>query len=605
MNDKRPLLLLAAVATALLLFAATLPVSLQKEGFFSDEATYYAMAYSLAYDGDIRYEAHDLERVYDNGWEAGPAGIFLRYDEPTGRMYYAKAFAYSAAAAPFVRAFGDNGFFLLHALLLAGVLIAGYAYLRRVLEARWAVAWVLAYFLGSIALLYYFWITPEIFNLAVGFFATFLWLYKERPPGWPEVMPWEPHGWLAGAWTDVAAAVLYGVAAYSKPPSIILLGPMLAWLLWRKRNRRLAVVAVVALATVVGLFAATHATTGDWNYMGGDRRTFHGPYPFQYRQFGFHDIGTAMVTDVSEYQNRFPRVDHLAADLVAYVWVGRNGGVLIYMLPAFLAALAYAASSRRQLVSPYSLLIAATVVNALAYMTVIQANWIGGGGTIGSRYFMGLYYAPFFAIPAGVAILGPLITWVVWGLFLSQIMLDPWGASMSPGRHTKAFPFSLLPPEMGMLNDLPFNTDPRSRRVELTVPGGLDVRDDFDLYFLDDATYLREGALPGFWVKSRSRAEVVLRAEAPVRRLLIKLTNGPVANRVTVSVDGEMQTVALAADEQTSVLVQPTTRFTFGNNWVYRIVVVSHSGGVPMLHDDDNEDFRHLGVFVAPDPVYD
>ncbi|MCH7824030.1 MAG: hypothetical protein IH849_04455 [Acidobacteria bacterium] len=599
MTPKLPILVLAVAAMTLIGLAVTMPVSMHKGAFFSDEATYYAMAYSLAFDGDIRYQEHDLERVYDRGYTAGPSGMFLRYQAETGRMYFAKAFAYSLVAAPLVRVFGDNGFYLLHALLLSGVLFAGYAYLARTLQPGLATIYVLSYFAGSITLLYYFWITPAIFNLSLGFFATFLWLYKERPPGWPQDASWQPSGWLAGGWTDYAAAILYGVAAYSKPPSVILLAPMLAWMLLQKRFKRAVAVGLLAAAVIVGLFAITHVTTGDWNYMGGDRRSFTGPYPFQYRNQPFHTIGTPMVTDVSEYKNRFPRLDHLAADLTAYVWVGRNAGVLIYMLPAVLAVLAYFVSRHRRWLSPYSLLIAGTAANAFAYMTIIQVNWIGGGGTIGSRYFIGFYYAPFFVIPVGAGLLAPITAFVVWTLFLSQIVLDPWGSSLDPGRHTKAFPFTLLPPEMGMLNDLPFNTNPLARRVVLRES------DIFDIYFPDDNTYLQEAARPGFWVKSRGRAEVILRSPQPVTTLVLELTNGPVANRILASIDGQAERVSLGAGSNTIVRLHPTTRFKYGDEYVYRFVVDSRSGGVPMMHSDTNEDYRHLGVFVSPSIEYD
>ncbi len=592
-TNKLPLYALLTAVIVLLGHALTIPVVQQKGGFFSDEATYYAMAYSIAFDGDIRYQAHDLERVYDRGHDGGPSGIFLQRQGATGHLYYAKAFAYSLAAAPFVRLFGDNGFFLLNALLLGGVMLAGYAYLARALAPRLAAAYALAYFLASIVGLYYFWITPEIFNLSIGFFATFLWLFKERPPGWPEDAPWQPTGWLAGGWTDVAAAALYGVAAYSKPPSVILLAPLLVWMLLQRRFQRAVVLGLVATAVIVGMFAVTDVTTGDWNYMGGDRRSFTGPYPMQYRERPFETIGNPMLTDVSEYKDRLPRADHLAADLLAYVWVGRNAGLLIYMLPAVLAMLAYAASRGRKWLSPYSLLIGATAVNGLAYMTVIQANWIGGGGAIGSRYFVGIYYAPFFVIPAGVGLLLPAVAWVVWALFLSQIVLNPFASSHSPGMHTKSLPFTLLPPEMGMLNDLPFNTNPLARRVMLRPT------DTFDLYFLDDNTHLREEGLHGFWVKSRARAEIVLRAAEPVEQLTLELTNGPVANLVTASIDGQADTVELEPGQRVTVRFAPTTRFTYGDNYVYRLVIDSRSGGVPMMHSDASEDYRRLGVFVT------
>ena len=593
MRNKAPLYVLLTVATVLLGHALTMPVVAQKGGFFSDEATYYAMAYSIAFDGDIRYESHDLERVYDRGYDAGPSGIFLRQQELTGRLYYAKAFAYSLAAAPFVRAFGDNGFFLLHALLLSGMMLAGYAYLARILEPRLAAAFAIAYFLASIIALYYFWLTAEIFNLSVGFFATFLWLYKERPPGWPDDASWQPTGWLAGGWTDYAAVALYGVAAYSKPPNVILLGPILAWMLLRKRPKHAVVLGLVATTVIVGMFAVTHVTTGDWNYMGGDRKSFVGPYPLQYRAQTFDSIGSEMRTDIDEYQTRIPRPDHLAADLLAYLWVGRNAGLLIYMLPAVLAILAYITCRQRKWISPYSLLIAGTAATALSYMTVVQANWIGGGGAIGSRYFVSLYYAPFFVIPAGVGILIPAVAWGVWALFLSQIVLNPFASSHSPGMHTKGLPFTLLPPEMGMLNDLPFNTNPRARRVQLWPDN-----DSFDIYFLDDNTHLREPDMYGFWVKSRARAEIVLRAEQPPETLTLELTNGPVRNTVTASIDGQAETVALEPSEEVTVRLSPTTRFTFGDMYVYRFVVDSRSGGVPMMHSDTNEDYRRMGVFV-------
>jgi hypothetical protein len=327
--------------------------------------------------------------------------------------------------------------------------------------------------------------------------------------------------------------------------------------------------------------------------MGGDRRSFTGPYPLQYRERPFETIGNSMITEVSEYQDRFPRPDHLVADLLAYVWVGRNAGLLIYMLPVVLAMLAYAASRRRKWLSPYSLLIGATVINGLAYMTVIQANWIGGGGAIGSRYFMGIYYAPFFVIPAGVGLLLPAVSWAVWALFLAQIVLSPFASSHSPGRHTKSLPFTLLPAEMGMLNDLPFNTNPLARRVELRPT------DTFDVYFLDDNTHLREEGLHGFWVKSRARAEIVLRTAEPVEQLTLELTNGPVANMVTASLDGQAETVELEPGEHTTVRLAPTTRFTYGDNYIYRFVIDSRRGGVPMMYSNANEDYRRMGVFVT------
>ena len=46
-------------------------------GFWGDGATYYAMAWSLAEDGDLRYEARDVFRVRRE-FPSGPQGLFLK-----------------------------------------------------------------------------------------------------------------------------------------------------------------------------------------------------------------------------------------------------------------------------------------------------------------------------------------------------------------------------------------------------------------------------------------------------------------------------------------------------------------------------------------------
>src|SRR6185503_13782215 len=91
--------------------------------FWGDGATYHSMAWSLAEDGDLRYEARDVFRVRRE-ISTGPQGIFLkrasgglRWDGAGGfpwirrvsaddpRIYFAKPFAYPVAAAPLVKLF--------------------------------------------------------------------------------------------------------------------------------------------------------------------------------------------------------------------------------------------------------------------------------------------------------------------------------------------------------------------------------------------------------------------------------------------------------------------------------------------------------------------
>ena len=76
---------------------------------FSDEAVYYMMAQSLAFDLDMEYTPKDLQRVYEEGWHAGPQGIYLT-KAADGSIYYAKYLTYSFFLAPFIALFGFNGF---------------------------------------------------------------------------------------------------------------------------------------------------------------------------------------------------------------------------------------------------------------------------------------------------------------------------------------------------------------------------------------------------------------------------------------------------------------------------------------------------------------
>lgn len=109
-RDSRIAALALALVVALLGgYSLAMRVPLHKIYFFSDEATYHSMAWSLAVDGDLEYERGDLVRVYELGYQNGPLGLFLKQDL-NGRLYFAKAFLYPLAAAPFVAALGDNGF---------------------------------------------------------------------------------------------------------------------------------------------------------------------------------------------------------------------------------------------------------------------------------------------------------------------------------------------------------------------------------------------------------------------------------------------------------------------------------------------------------------
>ena len=99
---------------------AALSIDVVRAGYSlkGDEASYITMALSAAHDGDLAYEARDIERFY-RLYNSGPEGIHLKRggDGQEDRLYIGKAFIYSLVAAPFVMLAGLNGILLLHVLL--------------------------------------------------------------------------------------------------------------------------------------------------------------------------------------------------------------------------------------------------------------------------------------------------------------------------------------------------------------------------------------------------------------------------------------------------------------------------------------------------------
>ena len=214
MTDRHARGVLAVVIAALAVGLLWVDVAeLSGRQFWSDGSTYYSMAWSLAKDADLRYEARDLLRV-ERQYGSRPQGVFLKracgglaWDPGGGfpwlgrvgcqegekRVYFAKAFAYPLAVAPFVAGFGNRGLLVFNLLCLGLTLALAYAEGRRRASPARALAVVMAIFGASVAPLYMLWLTPELFNLALIMAGLAAWR-SERP---------------------LLAAVLLGVATYS------------------------------------------------------------------------------------------------------------------------------------------------------------------------------------------------------------------------------------------------------------------------------------------------------------------------------------------------------------------------------------------------------
>lgn len=607
--DWRP-----GVLAALALFAVYGGVALAVDfpraafGFQSDEATYYLLGHSLAHDGDLEYRREDLTRVWRE-FPGGPSGVFLKRgrdvtgvtvstarpfvalksvpDAGPDRLYYGKAFIYPLVAAPLVRAFGTNGFLLLNALLLALTTLATYLFLNARSGAAVAALGSAGFVLASVTPGYFVWITPEIFNFALVALAYFCWFYREVAPAETR----RGLQWLQRPAADVAGAVLLGLATFSKPSNIILIGPPLVWLLWHRRWARAAWCGLVFGAVVSGLFAVNVASSGDWNYQGGERSTCYAAYPFQTMEAGLdvcmERATNRVLTEVIFDRSVFWTV--LAHNLGWFV-VGRHSGLVPYFFPAVFALVAFLMARGRRLAWQW-LVLAAALAQIMLLIVWIPYNYFGGGGVLGNRYFMSTYGLFLFLLPPLRCPFVALVPWIVGAVFTAPIVLNPFYSSFRPAQHAKHGPLRLLPVELSLVNDLPINTD----LSRVRQPFGESLR--FQIYFLDDNAYPREEN--SFWVRGEATAEFLVKTPEPVRRLAVSLASGT-ANRVTVRVAGEERTVPLTPAQSLQVVLPLGRGFPYQGTWVWVVSITSEAGFVPMF-TAGGTDNRFLGVRVKPE----
>jgi hypothetical protein len=641
----------AFVGIVLIAWALTVDFARSVPGFFGDAATYYSLGHSLAEDFDFEFRRDDLVRVWRE-FPSGPEGIFLKRgrdvqgmqfttsppffaitsapDPDSGRLYYGKGFIYPLFAAPFVKLFGTNGFLVLHAVLMTICFACAYAFLVARSAPVPSVLFAAAFLLLSVAPVYMVWITPDLFNLAVVLIGYFFWCYKEvaAESTMSRLGRWRQQ-WLLGTRSDVVAAVLLGIAAFSKPTNILLIGPLVALLAWRRQWLRALMTGTVFAVVFVGFFAWNVAITGEWNYQGGeDRGTFYsgdpdgagprvGGFPFQTARHSFDTTGIIRET------NRVPvevlatpdALLHVFRRNILYFFFGRHTGFVPYFFAGAVAMVLFLSRARQRPVWQWMTL-AAGLGSAIALILYMPYSYSGGGGPVGNRYFLGVYPVFLFVTPALTAVTAPLVAVLGSAVFTAQLVANPFTASFHPAEHVKSGPYRWLPAEMTLLNDLPMNVTPHKVKQPL---GGVPP---VTAYFLDDNAYPREG--DAFWVRGRSRAEFMLRAPVVtevmpagdvqrslrIRQLEVILETGDESNRVTVNTGRGAQTVDIPAHDARTLMLPMPDGVPYHldpqnpMNYVYAMSIESDSGFIPMFWSGGG-DARYLGVYVRLVPHYE
>lgn len=569
MKIEAPAVLLSAIAVALIALVLRVDLPSRTGGhFFGDGATYHAMARSLAEDFDLRYEVKDLLRE-QREFEKGPGGLLLkrasggltftpsprRVRKEEGALYYAKPFLYPLLAAPFVRFLGTRGLLLTNALALVLALFLSYTELRRGNGAWDAFLGAIALILATVTPLYLVWLSPELLNLALATAALVAWR-RDRA---------------------LLSACLFGLATYSKPPQVLLALPLLIEPLLTRSTGLLRGLSesvrrgIVLVGATLALFAVNVAITGEWNYQGGERKSFEGCFPYASEEATFDRCGQWMTTEhLGPLVGREGQGDRSGEPLskeevraafrsnLLYFFIGRVGGAIPYDAPVFVALIAFLVFDRGL---AGWLALATLILSAFAYILVIPANWYGGGAALGNRYFVSLLPLGLFFFPAGRARLAGGLGLLAGLALVGPLLLSPIDNSLDPGFHLTKEPFLSLPLELTELNDLSIFMDAWRKKKPYGDTEGDPFRHwpadpkAYYLYFPDNGTRGKEAyeEREGFWVRGGANAEVVLRSLEPVKAIHLRLTAGPQGDRVTVGGSKAERSLALRSGETVEI----------------------------------------------------
>lgn len=568
--------------------------ALQKEFLLADQATYFAITQSLAYDFDLEYsmQGQDLNRYY-RIFGSGPQGIFLKKGKD-GKIFFAKSFIYPLFSAPFLRVFGVNGFYVFHTILLMLMVLMGTMYYSLQNSPQFSLSVTLTFLFASVAMVYFIWISPDFFNIFMAFTVIFLWLYKHkhREVNIEDTTKKWGSRFLLSDWSDYLAAVLAGMAFFSKPTSIIILGPLVAHTLFKKKFVKTALILLI-FVVITGVFWGTnHLVTGEWNYQGGERKTFISQdgrgFPIEAKNLTFENTGWPMTSEDYGESHLLPA--KISVYNFFYYFIGRFTGLTWYFFPAVLFLLLFFLQKKSW---EQWLIFCALSGGILIYIVLMPDNYAGGGGALANRYFLNIY--PLFLFLPGIKRKSKelMSMWIMAAIFISPILISPFLHSQNPATHAKKFPFKLLPVEMSLVNNHPTATNPNAFRQKVGAP-----EDEAWLHFLDDNFFPKRQGEDGFWTKGDRTSEIILKTWFPVKELHFILLNNPRAsNEITVKVGGKTQKISLMK-KQRGTLIFPIKRvFKMKDNHLYKIKIKASEGSIPYLEYRDSKESRFIGVF--------
>lgn len=434
---------------------------------WGDASTYYMQIDSITHDFDIKYELQDVERVLAAGFDDVPAGLHL-VKNSEGELYYGKEFTYALFASLFYRVLGINGILVFNAVMFFLMIVMGYFYLR--FDNSKSISFSLAslFFLLSTSYVYIYWIHAEIYILFLmmsGFFIWFIYLRNISEPG---------HFYFTITSTKLLyiSAIIFGLATFAKTPNIVAILPLVICEIYFNRLRNtLAVIGVFGTTTAL-FYLVYYLITGNIN-----------PYDLQYYYcdstgyplVGDQDYTCGYLIPIGESIFKLSIFSAVGFYTIVYnsfyYLFGRFTGVVWYYPFILLAVYCIIASVWRRLhlrnelsdvdIGRFGILVA-IILNAFIYFYLSydapNLNYFGGGHAVGNRYF---YIYPLFLfliskIEFNKRMLGIFSIIIIIAIsFVSPLILMPIETSAAPMAHTNHPPFTLLPLEYTLIEDLP------------------------------------------------------------------------------------------------------------------------------------------------------
>lgn len=560
-----------------LVFVVAFSFTHLKRGYHSDEATYFAITQSIAFDFDLEYTKKDIHRIRKMIPEtAGPQGLFLKKTSKD-RLYYAKSFAYPLFAAPFLLLFGPQGLFLFNGLMLAVLLLLAYRLLCQHYPQLPSFRLALIFFLASIMPIYLWWATPEIFNCFIIFTGLFLVFYR-----------FSNHRGLV-----YLAPVLFSLAVFSKPSNFFPIAVFYLIFLLRRQWKKFLLFSAISILITAGLFFINKIHTGEFNYQGGNRKTFYDRFPFETGSYTFEDSRITMsADDYFERQSFNPEIFILN---LFYFLFGKFTGFFIYFFPAFflLAFFWFQEKTREDY-----LMLLSIIAGILFYLIITPNNYFGGSGSVGNRYFLSLL--PFFFF-LGFQKRNLRYLWII--PLVSIFMLT--GPLVNSYRFTKvarwsglSFPINLFPVEKTQYRALPTNENSAAFGTHFKAGSR-----KYQLYFLNNhffkiREYDKNGFARGFRTLGDRRTDFFLRSRQKAPTIRVTICNIPKKNKVRVVVEDQSRTIILKPGQVTTLTFHDPPGLFIDHTWLYLLKIRSRGSYIPLMNTGDNTSADHHGVYV-------